>query len=325
MLELLQQESEFRLGDPWRLTDRSVTVVVPIIRVEDSGRRGYVLIEEVKDKVRISDTGDINRVKVKGIDEAFLMRSGVVIQGIKTQSRSVESSRVILPGSEVEVKVRCVHASHPIKMGAEMKFSDVGVAPLEVQSVLLSSSAGSVGQYAVWESVRSCRDRASSVIHQGVPTSSVAEDDLINSMREVREFREDLEDAISKMPIDVKGQVGMVVLDTSGVKGLEMFDHPMSWKAASETVARNYSEVLVSEGESSLFELNRDAVGTSVKRFLDQIKNVKEKVVDDSGRARTIVFENENLVGERTFLDDKEIHLVITKKKKETCASSKDD
>jgi len=310
MVEQLIQEEGFRLGEPWRLTDKHLTVVVPIIKIGKSGERGYVLVEEVKDKVKISDTGSINRIKVRGVDRPVFMRSGAVIEGIGTQSRAVESSKIIIPEAVVEVPVRCVHASHPIRAGGPMELSEV-YAPYEVQSALLASPLGRGGQHAVWAAVSSFSTRAASSMMDS--RMSRGSDNLILTMREVREFRKDVDEAISKMPVDVSGQVGVVILNMDGVLGMEMFNHPSSWTAASKAVARKYADVLAKEGKSSLFELKSDVVQTAVTEFLEGIKNPKEKIVEENVVFKTIVFEAGNIVGEYTVFKGDEIHLIATK------------
>jgi hypothetical protein len=148
------------------LTEKHVTAVVPIIKVGPAAKREYVLVEEVKDKVRIVDGGSIGSVKIIGVDGPVLVRSGVVFEGIKTQSRTAEFSTVITPQSMKEIRVRCVHASHPINAGATMQIAGV-YAPAEVHSALLSSSMRNGGQHEVWNAVRRYHARASVSPHNG--------------------------------------------------------------------------------------------------------------------------------------------------------------
>lgn len=313
LLTELRENRGFRLGDPWRLTEEHVAVVVPIIRLGEVGERGYVLVEEVKEKIKVIDGGSIGSIRMFGAVRPVLVRSGVVIEGIKTQSRSVEFSTIIMPGAEAQITVRCVHASHPISQGADMRVLEMCVPP-EVHSALLSGSVRSGNQHAVWEAVRTYHSRTSDLIRHGTPTASVRaeSDNLIRTHREVHGFRRDVDHILTKMPINIQGQVGVVVLGIKGVLGLEMFDHPQSWLAASKAVGRRYADLLTMEGESTLFELKIDAVRANVMSFLEKTIRAQEKTVHENLRTRTTAFQNENIVGERIELDNIEVYVVAT-------------
>jgi len=327
LLEQLRTEDEFRLGKPWRLTEKHLTVVVPIVRIGPAGKRAYVLIEEVKDKVKISDGGSIERVKVSGTDKLVLVRSGVVFEGINTQHRGVESSRVILPDSVVTIPVKCVYASSPIRPGSKMEVSEM-YAPQEVHSVLLSSSLGKASQHSVWRAVSSfsANMMADSPRAQGMERPGVIDratpDNLVGSMRSVREFRKGVDEILSKMPVDLKGQVGVVVMNIDGVLGLEMFDHPDSWEGASKAVARKYADVLANEGESTLFTLNEESVQSAVTVFLDAIKSAKAKLISENARSKTETFETDAFVGELVTIENQNIHAIVAKKKEDFKAQS---
>ena len=63
------KSGHYAIKEPWRVTDKSLTVVVPIVSSK-AGQRNYVVLEEVKDKVRIIDTGGISQLRIEGnVDE----------------------------------------------------------------------------------------------------------------------------------------------------------------------------------------------------------------------------------------------------------------
>lgn len=311
LLEELTLGDRYRFGEPWRLTEKHLTVVVPIIQMGAAGRREYVLVEEVKDRVKFLDTGAIDKIKVTGIDKPVLIRSGVVIEGVGTQSRAVETGKVIIPETVSEIVVKCVYASQPIRLGANFEVAEA-YAPVELHSLFLSKA----GQHATWNAVNRYSAMAFSALSEtGRRVAGARSDDLISTMRELREFRKDVEDVVSKMPVDHMGQVGIAVLDVDGVVGLEFFDHPDSWTAASKAVARKYADVLVREGKSPLFQLDREAVIRTVMEFLSFFQECEEQVVEENARSKTIAMKAEKAVGERILLDGEEIHIIATRRK----------
>ena len=78
-------DKRYKFGDPWRPTERHPSLVVPIIQVGEPTERIYVLLEEVGDKVRISDTGPIYKAKIQGTDKPILVRSGTIIETLFMQ------------------------------------------------------------------------------------------------------------------------------------------------------------------------------------------------------------------------------------------------
>jgi len=323
LLDNLREQSDFEFGKPWRLTDRQISVVVPLIRKTGTESRGYVLLEEVKDRVKIEDTGSIDSLKMSGIDKPVLARSGLVLEGIGTQNRSIAYSKVIIPQAVVEVPVHCVHASHPIRTGARMAVSEISVPTKVALASMITGLGGGGGQHSVWDAARSYSEDARTLIAgrspEGETSLRTESDNLIRSVRTLTEFSKTVNEVISKMPVDLKGQVGIAVIDVDGAVGLEMFDHPDSWLAASKAVARKYGDVLAKEGKAaaSIFQLNANAVTDVLKGFLACAHERKERVLDENARARTIAFETKDVVGERALLDGNEIYVVAARRSPE--------
>lgn len=143
--DIVDGRNGFELGDPWRISDRALSVVVPIIR-RNAPERLYVTMYEVAKELDIRDTGRIDRVEFQNrAGKPVFVRAGTIFEG-STQNRASEHSCVIQPGRE-EVVVRCVHQTHGISPGAEMRYGDI--APWLVTRTLLSER----GQREVWHSV----------------------------------------------------------------------------------------------------------------------------------------------------------------------------
>src|SRR5215831_3864604 len=68
---LYNEQLGFRLADPLRVSEKSLTVVVPILRIS-APHRQYVTLPEAGTSVDIHDTGSINRFSVKNHTEENL-------------------------------------------------------------------------------------------------------------------------------------------------------------------------------------------------------------------------------------------------------------
>lgn len=143
--DIADSKSGYRLGDPWKYSEETLGVVVPILR-ENSPDRFYVTMYEVLDQLNIKDTGHINQVELQNdCGMAIFVRAGTIFEG-KTQPRAAQHSGVYSNEKET-IDVRCVNASCGINRGTEMKFGDI--APPSVTINLMARD-----QSGVWSSVR---------------------------------------------------------------------------------------------------------------------------------------------------------------------------
>lgn len=312
-------------GPAWHLSLESGTIAVPLLRKQaDVQPRNYVLVEEVHDALNASDTGRIDRIRVLGLGKPIFVRGGLIFEGIGTQNRAVESGMVVLPETPVEVPVKCVHASHPISARATMRLSETG-APSMVAFFLTRAALGHADQRHVWEAV--ARYSASSLgAGRNRPASGnsgvdeprhppLGSDSLVRVQQAVGEFNMKLNNVLEKLPVDYPDQVGMAVIDINGFLGLELFDHPDSWRAASKAVARKYAEVFSEEVETAQkrFKLDEEALGAVLNEIIGIYSKRTEKVAAQNERSKTYVFEAPSFVGERTELDRYEIHLMMAR------------
>ena len=307
----------FKWGKPWRLNDRAMGIVVPIIR-EDQSKRNYVILEEAKDKVEIKDTGSIGEVSVKSkSDKPVFMRGGTLLKGQGTQPRVVACGTIVMPEREevvkggkvaVPVPVACVHSSHPIRTGVGFDVVGKSHAPRMLMSYLRGSSTD---QHALWCGVS---DFASHSADSGVSGTS---NDLIHTMEQVDRFKVDVEKIIDQVPT-AENQVGMIVLDDKGVVGIEMFDHPGSWKALVKSIVKSYADVLGREDKDNIFEIKLERIIPAAQRFWEKLQTCKEgKVLFECDGAKTISFSGDGIVGEYTVLNGKGIHGIATKVEKQ--------
>jgi len=335
----------YEFGEPWQLTSESLSAVVPILRRFDRDRSYLVLQEVSEDKIVVKDSGRINAVNVtlKGIGKPVFVRAGTVFKGQGTQSRTNSMGVVLEPDRENVVEVFCVHATHPIASRYGLELSS-GVVPRRVEDVLISSSKS---QARVWKAttVRGFRARATHCPRCGssrllqnyeaelvcmqcgyvaAPVStghsearggiSMVRDDLVANLDEMTQFNREVDKLLSNIPADLDNQVGAVIIDSHGVLGLEMLDHPDSWKAFSRSIVRNYADVLAKEraGEG-LFALRAEQIPKAIRRFLEKAERPSVTSVFKNRTSETRMLSGE-LAGEYTIVESDVIHLTLKRK-----------
>jgi hypothetical protein len=163
----------YRLGEPWKYSEETLGVVVPILR-EGAPDRQYTTIYEILKELNIKDTGSINQVELQnrsGI--AIFVRAGTIFKG-KTQPRAAQHSGVYSNEKEI-IDVRCVNASHGISKGEEMSFCDI--APPSVTVNLMSKNQSdvwnSVSNYTVGLGQQRRSDTVINTIPEGLPEDAM--------------------------------------------------------------------------------------------------------------------------------------------------------
>ena len=306
----------FKWGKPKRLSDRSMGVVVPILR-EGESERNYAVLEEVKDKVEITDSGRIGEVSVRSrADRPVFMRGGTLLKGQGTQSRVVTCGTVVMPEREevikrgkvaVPVPVACVHSSHPISTGTGFDVVGKSHAP---RAFLMYMRGPYTNQSMMWSAIG---DYSRTAAESGVREVS---NNLIHTMERVDEFKRDIEGIIKKVPRE-ENQVGMLVFDEKGVVGIELFDHPDSWKALVEAIAKSYADVLAREDKEQVFEVRMERVIEAAMHFWERLKRCKDgEVLFECEGARTVYFSGDGIAGEYTMIGATMIHGVATRVEK---------
>ena len=307
----LPELTEIELGEPWKLGDDKQGIAVPILQKERVDRN-YVLHTEVEGKIQLIDTGGIHRLKIKnGYDGNVFIRRGTMLKG-KTQHRAVVSSIVVAPLEETSAEIRCIFASKGISSGAT--FKSAGYSPRKVMANLHND------QSRVWASVSSYTQGLSATY------SDLGVSEQINYLSGGRVRGDDLtshveivEDAVlyalKNVPADVVNQIGVIILDLQGVEGVELFDHPDSWKALSKSVIRDYADIL-SKPAPEYFTFDMNKVKEYVVDFLVKFLGIKAEPVWEQFDAQTFQFEDEKILGEYTNLEGNLIHLYATRKEK---------
>ena len=320
MESLIQESNGFRWGEPVR-PDDAVAIVVPILRSGVAGEPSYLLLEEVKDRVEFADSGRIGgvRVRARGVDKPIFIRSGTILKGRGTQSRAPAVSAVVYPEVEAELEVRCVHASHPVVGGRRFEAA-VYKAPTTVQRALLTGS-----QYAVWSSVRDyamsrvlghfasslSRSLAASAAYSRPADSEPLYVDDLPSLLEVEAGKKFIDEIVKQLPV-LEDQVGIAVLDMDGAVGMELFDHPKSWKALAESIVKSYEDAL--SRRSGLFKPDASKVREELSKFLAKIQACEAEPAYQNRGATTFLLKSQEIVGEYTVLGGEVIHLLAMRR-----------
>jgi len=328
-VELIQRllENEYKLKDPWKIP-RGTGFVLPIVGVPPFQDRNYVLLEEVKDQVSLEDTGGIHGVNFTNKSgETVYVRKGTMLKGQGTQSRSPVSSIVLEPEPKIiKVEVNCIHASHSIN--SKGYFVAGGVTPHEVERSLGNQSD-------TWNSISSLSlaSRIPETVYRygaGMPHLSmsqaaisfdgIADDNLAGWSEAMDTIKDTVDDALKDIPGDYLNQIGIAVFDLNGVVGVEIFDHPDSWKAYSDSIVRSYSKTLTET--SDLYEIKTDNAREHLMEFLGMFKE-SEKTMLSSNRVSAVwALKSDVGFGEVTKIYEKEIHLSLAKNDEEKTTES---
>jgi len=139
LLDIASENNGFKIGDPWRFHELSLTAIIPLVRATEA-KRSYRLISEVQKDIKIRDTGSIDQMQITNdSDWPILVKGGEYVYGA-TQTRTLAVSQVILVKETVVVPCACVHSSKGIREGQSVKVD--GYAPSEVREVLYRGCPG---------------------------------------------------------------------------------------------------------------------------------------------------------------------------------------
>lgn len=137
-----------------------------------------------------------------------------------------------------------------------------------------------------------------------------ASDNLVDNMRRMEKFKDNIDDIIKKMPV-IKNQVGVAILDFNDVVGLEIFDNPESWEAIQKEVIKKYAEIIGKKLEEALYKLDKDKIKPKIEKFLEEVSiGCHEEVIFKNGTSKTMSLDGNNVMGEYTTIDDVMIYLI---------------
>lgn len=306
--DIQEQKEGYVLGDPWQKSETSLGGIVPILNTKAKNRK-YIMLEEAQEKkaIKITDTGSIEKVKIMSdADGPVFVRQGTIFEG-DTQERGAIGSMVIMPTKEeIAVPVRCVHASKGISSGARMTVSSASAPRETIRAFSVNSN-----QSEVWNSVTMSAGRMqTSALASGFNFKGT--DDALDNIKQVKKAKEKIGNWIKDVPRLVN-QVGVIIFDTKGIYAIETFDHPNSWTAFHDKIYEQYDDIVDNEQEGNLYKLNKDKIPGLIDAFFKDFGACKETVTFQEGSATTYSLRGK-VLGEKTILNDKIIHLLGMRK-----------
>ena len=314
MWNIAEQKEGFSFGKAWKNSSNSLGLVIPILRNKEV-HRNYKMLEETKN-VKITDTGSIDSAHVKSSDDSTVfIRSGIILVG-PTQERATVAGVVILPNSEQDIEVKCVHASKGIRPGAAYDLNKTEVVPASIYLALAETEDRHEKQGRVWSSVQRYSARMGTehrMIGTALDRHMLGSDDLVGTLKEIEKDKKTIEGALKDIPL-LDGQVGAIIFDRVGITGFEVFDSPKSWAAMHQKVLSKYSDVLMQEQEESLFELKEEVIPKKIAAFIEEIMNSDEKQMHATKSSITYVIDGEKCIGEYTMINESVIHVLAFKR-----------
>jgi hypothetical protein len=316
------QEKNWRFGDPWRVSEKSLVAVLPIMH-DVAADRGYRLLSEAAKDVVVSDTGSISAVTFDNRGGApVFVRVGEMVAG-GTQTRVVVTSSVLFPGNKLNLEVRCGYASRGIVRGA--RFSGFGTVATRNVKGRLMEQRGATAQHEVWakadETVRFVRrqmeDRLDSmpaslhpVIEPGARREEYARYSHDDLESHVRASEETLRALFERMPA-APTQTGLSLLSLDGCEYLEFFDHADSWRTARNAVLASESELATRFTKDGVFQFNPEFAVKATRDVL--LHDYTETELHNDGY-RLLKLEHKDYIGEVVEMAGSAIHVAIAKR-----------
>jgi len=256
LLDIGSENNGYRIGEPWRFHELSLTAIIPLVRVT-AAKRSYRLLSEVQDKVKIKDIGSINQMQItNNSDWPILVKSGEYVFGA-TQTRALTVSQVIMAKETVTVPCACVHSTKGIRADQTVRVD--GYAPIMVRRIIYKGQSPSTGiqgrdrpdgqvvdtrygyssrlQQDIWGGVKSFSSKETNRVHsfRAMASSNHADLNFLSSINEtyhspeedlagrVKETEEKYSEILKKTP-KLENQVGMALVAIDGLESLECFD-----------------------------------------------------------------------------------------------------
>lgn len=338
LLDIAGEKNGYSIGKPWRFTEFSLAAVVPILREVGTQQRGYRLLSEVKDQVRIRDTGHIDKVElINNSPFPVLLKAGQVVGGA-TQSRALSKSEVLMPEEVLVADCVCVYSTQGIRGGQQVK--PVAISPSRVRREVYRGHYGADGrldayhystavQNKVWGGVKDysrwqanymaglsafaaspgARDYGLADIPDTPLEFSAPLQDLAGR---VTESEDKFKEVIKNVPETVN-QVGVVLLTVSGLDMMESFEHPGSWEAIRKEILKSESGKIADLSDmEAVFEFKEEKARAAIRELLTS--RFEEKAVAEKDDTATFMLDTKRFTGEVVTLYGSPIHCTFVRK-----------
>lgn len=296
-----EEKDGFSFDRPWRLEEKSLGVIVPILRTSRQ-RRSYITLAEAKE-VKIEDTGQIDSVYIKNNEEKpVLISRGEMFRG-KAQERAAIHDHIIMPSKGLRVAVRCIHQSRPIVAGAEMKYG--GRAPYAVAYT---------SQHETWRNVASYASQGMTG-PQGPAGEPFTMDNAILQSDDLTATLDSISDAVKvamkKIP-PIENQVGAVFFHENSMLGMDLYDLSKSWDAVKQDVIEKEGASFIKKDEdAAMFEFKPSRSKNLIGKYLSAVFEEKEIY---NREYRLVELRSDKLIGEVVEFKGRVIHLTFWKR-----------
>ena len=322
------EKDGFSFDKPWRLEEKSIGVIIPILR-KSKKKRDYITLSEAKD-VKIEDTGQIDGVYVKNNeDKPLLICRGEIFRG-KTQERAAIHDYMVMPGKGLRVAVRCIHQSKGISSKAPMESSGRAAYSITFDN-----------QQKTWESVRTYATVVSDYV--GVGTSNPTQpinttnlrgnsiytdsinvgasgdiplnswyiaggDDLVGT---IDALSDSIREVMKKIPF-IDNQVGAAFFKENNLIGMDVYDLPDSWDAVKKDVTEKEGATFLEKDSDDMFDFKPEKAHKLLKKKLDI--DFEEKTIYQDKDYTLTELRSDSLLGEAITYKDNVIHLTLWQK-----------
>ena len=301
-----EEKDGFSFDQPWRLEEKSLGVIVPILRISQQ-QRSYITLAEAKE-VKIEDTGQIDYIYVKNNEEKpVLISRGEIFRG-KSQERAAIHDHIIMPGKALRVAVRCIHQTRGIVTGTQMKYG--GRAPYAVSYASQGETWRGVDNYcfaaqAMAEPSGTGPREPFEVANQiNIPHAS----DLTATLDSISDA---VKAAMKKIP-PIENQVGAVFFHENAMLGMDLYDLSKSWDAVKQDVIEKEGASFIKKDEGAdMFEFKPSRSKSLIGKYLSAIFEEKEIY---NREYRLVELRSDKLIGEVVEFKGRVIHLTFWKK-----------
>lgn len=347
---VVEEKNGFSFDRPHRLGEKSLSVLVPVIRKAD-WKRDYITLSETKN-VSIKDTGNIEFVNVQNNEDVPLYISrGSIFKG-DTQERAVIHGHIVKPNSNLNVAVRCIHLTKSINCDADMEY--VGSLPYSIDLSKQTNTWNTIQMYVtdcVGTNFNCCTDDdavatdacnvtashdcyttiapdvqideySSNMSSDWVAYSSTGgnyantdfgtlnQDNSDDLVGTLDELSENIKEAMKNIPY-IENQVGGVFMNGSGeIIGLDIYDVSKSWQSMKNDTIKKEGASFIDD-DDDLFVMRPEKASKLISKKLSN--DFTEKIIYSKDYS-IIEVRYEDLVGEVVVFNNQVIHLTLWRK-----------
>ena len=304
------------IGQPIDVTNKGIKIYP--LYYQGVHAREYRLIEEVEDKVGLTDSGRVSNIYIRNRSKyPVFIRAGTILKG-NTQNRGIKRSIVAFPiGKKREyenieytkvAEVYCVHQTSPISSSGSLTVNCLMPHNFEA----LAYSGASQGK--MWNDVKYYASTS------GAPTGYASGDDLTGNVSyNIAKYESTVDKIINKNP-EIMDAVGIAIVDTANVLSIELYDSQESWNVMCRKILNKYSTDFAKRTSGYSTGNYWKGIPNKIKGVLNSIFKVLAKYSDSAridGKHWIATTYQGNLQStfeaEMTKLNKKVIHLAVVR------------